>query len=87
MPLLSTTCVMADHRVNIVRYFRGSMPPLNHLETCSSRGDKMKIIAVITDPLSIRRYLEGIGQSPGIPKVAPARAPPLMEMAYTDCDY
>jgi hypothetical protein len=46
----------------------------------------MKVIAVITDPPSIRRYLEGTGHSPEIPSIAPARAPPQLEMDYADCD-
>jgi hypothetical protein len=33
----------------------------------------MKVIAVITDPPSIRRYLEGTGYSAAIPEIAPAR--------------
>jgi hypothetical protein len=42
----------------------------------------MKVVAVITDPLSIRRYLEGTGQSAAIPEIAPARAPPQEELDY-----
>ena len=36
----------------------------------------MKVVAAVTDPASIRRYLEGTRQSPHIPEIAPARAPP-----------
>jgi hypothetical protein len=57
------------------------------LERCSICGGEMKVIAVITDPPSIRRYLEGTGHSPEIPEIAPARAPPQLEMDYADCDY
>jgi hypothetical protein len=57
------------------------------LERCSLCGAEMKVVAVITDPLSIRRYLEGTGQSAAIPEIAPARAPPQLEMDYADCDY
>jgi hypothetical protein len=42
----------------------------------------MKVIAVITDPPSIRRYLEGTGYSAAIPEIAPARAPPPEEFDY-----
>jgi len=42
----------------------------------------MKVIAVITDPSSIRRYLEGTGQSASIPEIAAARAPPQEEFDY-----
>ena len=34
----------------------------------------MRVMAAITDPSSIRRYLEGTGQSATIPEIAPARA-------------
>jgi hypothetical protein len=44
----------------------------------------MKIVAAVTDPSSIRRYLEGTGQSAAIPEIAPARAPPQLEMDYAD---
>jgi hypothetical protein len=52
------------------------------LERCSLCGAEMKVVAVITDPLSIRRYLEGTGQSAAIPEIAPARAPPQEELDY-----
>ena len=44
----------------------------------------MRVMAALTDPLSIRRYLEGTGHSASIPEVAPARAPPQEEF---DFDY
>ena len=49
---------------------------------CDYCGSKMKIVAAVTDPDSIRHYLEGTGQSVKIPTLAPARAPPQTEM---DC--
>jgi len=52
------------------------------LERCSLCGGEMKVIAVITDPTSIRRYLEGTGYSAAIPEIAPARAPPQEEFDY-----
>jgi len=52
------------------------------LERCSLCGAEMKVVAVITDPPSIRRYLEGTGQSAAIPEIAPARAPPQEEFYY-----
>jgi hypothetical protein len=52
------------------------------LERCSLCGAEMKVVAVITDPPSIRRYLEGTGQSAAIPEIAPARAPPQKEFDY-----
>ena len=45
-------------------------------EVCSQCGGKMKIVAAVTDPVSVRYYLKGTGQSAEIPILAPARAPP-----------
>jgi hypothetical protein len=52
------------------------------LERCSICGGKMKAVAAVTDPASIRRYLEGTGHSPDIPEIAPARAPPQEELDF-----
>ena len=52
------------------------------VEKCPHCGGKMRIVAVLTDPSSIRRYLEGTGQSADIPEIAPARAPPQEELDY-----
>lgn len=51
------------------------------VDTCSC-GGKMKIIAFITDPASIRRYLEGEGLPADPPSIAPARPPPQSEFDY-----
>jgi hypothetical protein len=53
-----------------------------NLEKCSLCGGKMKVVAAVTDPASIHRYLEGTGHSPSIPEIAPARAPPQTEFDY-----
>jgi len=53
-----------------------------HLEKCSYCGGKMKAVAAVMDPSSIRRYLEGTGESPETPSLAPARAPPQEEFDY-----
>jgi hypothetical protein len=53
-----------------------------NLEKCSLCGGKMKAVAAVTDPASIRRYLEGTRQSPHIPEIAPARAPPQEELDF-----
>jgi hypothetical protein len=52
------------------------------IDTCSHCGGKMRIVAALTDPVSIRRYLEGTGQSAKIPEIAPARAPPQEEFDF-----
>ena len=40
---------------------------------CPDCGGQMKIIAALTDPASIRSYLEGVGLSARPPPIAPAR--------------
>jgi hypothetical protein len=52
------------------------------LERCSICGGKMKVVAAVTDPASIHRYLEGTGHSPIIPEIASARPPPQVEFDY-----
>jgi hypothetical protein len=52
------------------------------VETCPKCGGKMKIVAALTDPASIRQYLEGTGNEANIPELAPARAPPQVEMDF-----
>jgi hypothetical protein len=42
----------------------------------------MRIVATLTDPASVRRYLEGTGQSAKIPEIAPARAPPQLDFDF-----
>jgi hypothetical protein len=40
---------------------------------CPACGGRMKIVAAVTDPCSIRRYLEGVGLPARAPPIAPAR--------------
>ncbi len=42
------------------------------LSECAACGGRLRIIAALTDPTSIRTYLEGVG----LPGVPPPRAPP-----------
>ena len=49
------------------------------VDLCPACGGKMKIIAFITDPSSIHRYLEGVGLPTAAPPIAPARSPPQYE--------
>jgi len=42
----------------------------------------MKIIAFLTDPASIRRYLDGVGLANEPPRIAPARSPPQEELDF-----
>lgn len=52
------------------------------IETCPNCNGQMRIVAALTEPSSIRRYLEGVGLSPDLPKLAPARAPPQQEFDF-----
>ena len=52
------------------------------VDLCPAWGGKMKIIAFIIDPASIRRYLEGVGLPTEAPPKAPARSPPQAEFDY-----
>jgi len=45
----------------------------------------MRIVAAVTEPASVRRYLEGTGQSAEAPTLAPARAPSQAELDF-DCE-
>ena len=44
----------------------------------------MKIVAAVTDPRSIRTYLEGVGRPARAPPIAPARPHPQQQF---DMDY
>ena len=52
------------------------------VEKCPRCAGKMKIVAALTDSASIRQYLKGTGYDADIPKLAPARAPPQVEMNF-----
>ena len=42
----------------------------------------MKIVAALTEPRSIERYLEGVGLPSRAPPIAPARLHPQPEFDY-----
>ena len=50
------------------------------VETCPRCGGKMRMVAALTDPSSIRRYLLGVGLSAEIPEIVPAK--PLPQEAF-----
>jgi hypothetical protein len=52
------------------------------VSVCPECGGKMRIIAFITDPMSVQRYLRGEGLPTEAPPIAPARAPPQLEFEY-----
>ena len=45
---------------------------------CPDCGGRLRIIAALTDPTSIRTYLEGVG----LPGVPPPRAPPQPQFEF-----
>ena len=47
----------------------------------------MRIIAAVTDPTSIKPYLEGTGLPSEIPEIKPARPAPQPELDYEDIEY
>jgi hypothetical protein len=49
------------------------------VSVCHECGGRMKIIAFITDPASVQRYLRGEGLPTQAPPIAPASSPPQME--------
>jgi hypothetical protein len=42
----------------------------------------MKIVAAVTDPASVRRYLEGVGLPADPPLIASARPPPQLDLDW-----
>ena len=44
--------------------------------TCPCCSGRMKLLALVTEPQSIARYLRGIGEPTDVPKRTPARGPP-----------
>jgi len=49
---------------------------------CPDCGGRMKIIAALTEPASIRSYLEGVGLPARPPPIAPARPAPQPELEF-----
>ena len=52
------------------------------VDVCPECGGRMRIIAFITDPASVQRYLRGEGLPTEAPAIAAARPPPQMEFEY-----
>jgi hypothetical protein len=40
------------------------------------------MVAALTDPASVKTYLDGVGLESEIPKLKPARSPPQIELDY-----
>ncbi|MBN2714830.1 MAG: transposase [Deltaproteobacteria bacterium] len=52
------------------------------MEVCAYCGGRMRMVAVLTDPVSIKKYLDGVGLPSSAPEIAPARPPPQEEFDY-----
>jgi hypothetical protein len=49
------------------------------LRTCESCGGPTKVIALVTDPLEVARFLRHLGEPTDPPPLSPARAPPYFK--------
>jgi len=43
---------------------------------CTGCGGRMRLVALVTEPAPIRRFLRGLGETTDAPTRAPARGPP-----------
>ena len=53
---------------------------------CTHCGGAMRIIAFITDAPTVRDILAHLGEPTALPRIAPARAPPLWAAAGAEHD-
>jgi len=49
---------------------------------CPACGGRLRLIAALTDPASVRRYLQGVGLQTEPPPLIPPRAPPQQEWDF-----
>ena len=49
---------------------------------CPACGGRLRLIAALTDPVSVRRYLQGVGLPTEPPPLIPPRAPPQQEWDF-----
>ena len=49
---------------------------------CPACGGRLRLIAALTDPASIRRYLDGVGLPIEPPPLMPPRPPPQQEWDF-----
>ena len=54
------------------------------MEVCSHCGGRMRMVAALTDPTSIKAYLDEVGLPSEIPKIKPARPPPQCSIDFDD---
>ena len=53
------------------------------MEKCPYCAGQMRMVAAITDPVSIKTYLDGVGLPSSAPAISPARPPPQEEFDYS----
>ena len=53
-------------------------PTSSNISECTACGGRLRIIAALTDPASIRTYLEVVG----LPAMPPPRAPPHPQFEF-----
>ena len=53
--------------------------------TCPRCGGAMRIIVFINDPAEVKKILAHLGEPTEAPRLAPARGPPLREVARRIC--
>ena len=53
------------------------------VSTCDRCGGRMRVIAALTEPASIRRYLQGVGLPAQPPPIAPPRSPPQTKLEFS----
>ena len=51
---------------------------------CGVCGGRLRVVAAVTDPVSIKTYLEGVGLPSSAPKRRPARPPPQYSIDFDD---
>ena len=54
------------------------------MEVCAHCGGPMRMVAALTDAVSVKKYLDGVGLCSTIPQIKPARPPPQEEFGYYD---
>jgi hypothetical protein len=71
----STRCYRLSWSALLARIFA--------IDACQCEcGGRMKIVAAVTDPASVRRYLKGVGLPADPPLIAPARASPQLDFDW-----
>jgi hypothetical protein len=61
------------------KFVKGSRRIREELDvlSCPSCGGRMKLLALVTAPKSIARYLRALGEPTDVPRRSPSRGPPF----------